>query len=75
MDNGGENNKLSEIIDVSKLFNCDSYNSGQKGTLNAHRIIRRIIPKGISMDNYSFEDIAIVESFVNKYYSKRFNRI
>ena len=53
MDNGGENNLLFTILPFEKLYNCKPYNSGQKGTLeNKHRIVRRVIPKGISLDNY-----------------------
>ena len=76
MDNGGENNLLHTIIDESKLYNCHAYCSGEKGTLeNKHRLIRRIIKKGQSMDNYAQADIDIVSSFVNNYYSQTFNRI
>lgn len=76
MDNGGENNLLHEIVDVSKLYNCHAYCSGEKGTLeNKHRILRRVIPKSVSMDIYSPEDIEVVAKFVNSYFSKRFNQI
>ena len=76
MDNGGENNMLGTILPFHKLFNCKPYNSGQKGTLeNKHRIVRRVIPKGISLDNYGPTDILELNTFVNNYYSKTFNRI
>ncbi|MCK5866802.1 MAG: hypothetical protein KAG14_00240, partial [Mycoplasmataceae bacterium] len=76
MENGGENNMLSTVLEFDKLFNCKPYNSGQKGTLeNKHRIVGRVIPKGISFDNYNSADIAELNIFVNNYYSKTFNRI
>lgn len=73
MDNGGENNKLHEIIDQSKLFNCRPYCSGDKGSLeNIHRLVRRIIPKGESMDKYENKDLDIIMDFVNNYYSGKY---
>lgn len=76
MDNGGENNGLWEIVDSSKMFNCHPYCSGEKGTLeNSHRLIRRLIPKGVSMDNYSETDIDIVMKFCNSYYSRTFKNL
>jgi IS30 family transposase len=63
-----------KAIDKNKLFNCDAYNSGQKGTLeNKHRILRHIIPKGVSINQYSDQKIKKLVNFVNCYYSKRFN--
>lgn len=76
MDNGGENNLLHEILPREIMYNCHPYSSGEKGTLeNKHRILRRVIPKGISLDNYSKSDLPILNSFINNYYSKTFNRI
>lgn len=76
MDNGGENNLLHEIVPKDKMYNCDPYCSGQKGTLeNKHRIVRRIIPKSVSLDKYNNDDLKIVNNFVNNYYSKVFHRI
>ena len=76
MDNGGENNLLHTVVDESKLYNCHAYCSGEKGTLeNKHRLIRRIIKKGESIDTYTQTNINVISEFVNNYYSKRFNRI
>ena len=76
MDNGGENNLLHTIVNKTRLYNCRAYCSGEKGTLeNKHRLIRRIIKKGASIDNYTQADINIVSKFINNYYSKTFNRI
>lgn len=76
MDNGSETKLLHELLPTSKLFNCHAYCSGEKGTLeNRHRIVRRLIPKYVSLDKYKCSQIAIVQNFVNKYYSKKFNRL
>ncbi|MCK5867188.1 MAG: hypothetical protein KAG14_02200, partial [Mycoplasmataceae bacterium] len=54
MDNGGENNLLHTIVNEYKLYNCHAYCFGEKGTLeNKHRLIRRIIKKGESMDSHT----------------------
>ncbi len=74
MDNGGENNLIHTVVDETKLYNCHAYCSGEKGTLeNKHRIVRRVIPKGISLDNYSEKDLPILNRFINTYYSAKFN--
>lgn len=76
MDNGGENNMLHEIISRDKMFNCHPYCSREKGTLeNKHRIVRRVIPKGKSLDFYTNEDLVILNQFVNNYYSEIFQRV
>ena len=76
INNGEENNLLHEIIDREKIFNCYPYISGEKETLeNEHRILRKVIPKGISLDNHSKKDLSILNNFINNYFSKVFNRI
>lgn len=75
IDNGGENNLLGTIIDPKKIYNCDPYCSSQKGSIeNKHRLIRRVIPKGVSMDNYSKKDIVVVAKFVNQYYTETYSQ-
>ena len=76
MDNGDEDNLLHIIVNESKLYNCHAYYSGEKETLeNKHRLIRRIIKKGESIDNYTQANIDIIFIFINNYYSRTFNRI
>lgn len=76
MDNGGENNKLHEILPRDIMFNCHPYCSGEKGTLeNKHRIVRRILKKSVSLDAYKNEDLIQVNKFVNNYYSETFNQL
>ncbi|WKX02191.1 hypothetical protein [Candidatus Mycoplasma mahonii] len=62
MDNGGENNLIHEIIKRSKLFNCNPYYLGEKGTLeNKQRIVRRIFSKNKSLDSYKNTDLVIIQ--------------
>ena len=76
MDNGGENNKLHEILPREILFNCHPYCSGEKGTLeNTHRLIRRIFTKFNSLDGHTNKDLKAVSKFVNNYYSKVFKKL
>jgi IS30 family transposase len=51
----------------TRLFYCDAGRSDQKGRCeNAHRIIRRVLPKGqASFDNLCAEQIAVLNSHVN----------
>ena len=71
-DNGSEFKKPSEIenngSDVldSKVFYCDAQRSDQKSQIElSHEYIRRYIPKGISMDNYTDENIFDMMCHIN----------
>lgn len=78
-DNGSEFSNPSgvEVQDGDKLTNifyCYPYSAFLKPEVeNNHALIRRIIPKGKSMDNYTQEDIALVMSHVNSYTRKKLN--
>lgn len=67
-DNGSENSKHQELTrqtGVSVYF-CHAYHSWEKGTVeNTNGIIRRFIPKGISIDSISEEYIAALEYKLN----------
>ena len=53
------------------LFYCDPYAPYQKGAIeNNHSILRRIIPKGKSLDQFTQEDIATCMNHVNSYTRK-----
>ena len=55
-----------DIRGESKLFFCDPNRSDQKGRIeNIHTLIRDILPKGTSSDNFIQEDIHLVCSHVN----------
>lgn len=67
-DNGAENTNHREIkqnlgLDV---FFCHAYHSWEKGTVeNTNGRIRRVIPKGISLDNLTEDQIKILEYRLN----------
>ena len=53
---------------LTQVFYCDPNMSQQKGACeNNHEFIRRIIPKGRSMNPYSQEDIDLMMSHINSY--------
>lgn len=71
-DNGSEFKRPSEIEnngpDVldSKVFYCDPQRSDQKSQIElSHEYIRRYIPKGISMDNYTDKNILDMMCHIN----------
>ena len=56
LDNGIENVNYEELEKELKIksYFCDTYSSWQKpGIENANKLIRRFIPKGSNIDNYS----------------------
>jgi len=73
-DNGSEfSNPTAIEIDAqgnprSRVFYCDPQAPYQKGAVeNNHTLIRRIIPKGTSLDYLTQEDINMVMNHVNSY--------
>lgn len=67
-DNGKENTQHKVIAAklTLRMYYCHSYASWEKGTVeNTNGRIRRIIPKGISIDAYSDEEIATIEFWLN----------
>lgn len=52
----------------ARVFYCDPQASYQKGAAeNNHTLIRRVIPKGTSLDPFSQEDISRMMNHVNSY--------
>lgn len=52
----------------SQLFYCDPSSPGQKGACeNNHEFIRRIIPKGIDLGQFSQEQINLMMDHINSY--------
>jgi len=50
------------------VFYCDPQAAYQKGAAeNNHTLIRRIIPKGTSLDTFSQEDISLMMNHINSY--------
>ena len=79
-DNGNEFSdpcKIEKIQGNEKLTNifyCYPYSAYQKPEVeNNHQLIRRIIPKGSSMDHLTQADICVVMSHVNSYTRKKLN--
>ena len=71
-DNGVEFSKPDEIefngyhVYETKLFYCDPGHSEQKGKIeNNHEYIRRFIPKGVSFNDYTQDDINLMINHIN----------
>ena len=67
-DNGSEFANLSQIESVAKtlVYYAHPYTSCEKGSVERHNgLIRRFIPKGKRIDQFSFQDIADVETWCN----------
>lgn len=79
-DNGSEFSdpcKIERIKGSDKLTNvfyCYPYSAYLKPEIeNNHQLIRRILPKGKSMDNLTQEDCAKIMSHINSYARKKLN--
>lgn len=58
----------------TKIFYCAPGRSNQKGSCEVnHELIRRVLPKGISFDNLTQEDINLLMSHINSYKRKKLN--
>ena len=66
-DNGSEFVRLNELKDeVGGVYFTHPYSSFEKGTNECHnKMLRRFIPKGRSMINYTQEDIAYFADIIN----------
>ena len=64
MDNGQENREHEQF--KTPTYFCDPYSSWQKGRVeNINRMIRRFIPKGCNINDYSNEYVKMVEDVLN----------
>ena len=76
-DNGKEFYIIEEILNLSSnihLFYCHPYSSYEKGSIeNNHELIRRVIPKGVSLKPYSQKDFDILCSHINSLYRESLN--
>ena len=73
-DNGKEFIKIeqfnSEFEDMH-IFYCHPYSSFEKGNIeNNHELIRRVIPKGVSLKCYTQKDLDLLCSHINSLYRK-----
>ena len=58
----------------TRLFYCDPSSPYQKGAIeNKHSLIRRVIPKGKSLDLFSQSDIQLVMDHINSYKRRKLN--
>lgn len=58
----------------TRVFYCDPQRSDQKGGCEVcHEMIRRVIPKGTSMDHLTQDDIDLMMSHINSYSRKKLN--
>ena len=67
-DNGSEFAELSELENLTntKIYFAHPYTSSERGTNERHNgLIRRFIPKGNSLFNYSIDDIARIQNWCN----------
>ena len=66
-DNGSEFARLTELVDQgTAVYFTHPYSSWEKGTNECHnKLLRRFIPKGVSMTGYSAEDIAYMADWAN----------
>ena len=52
----------------TKVYFCHPYSSYERGTNeNINRMIRRFVPKGCKISEYSKKDIGIIENWINNY--------
>ena len=66
-DNGSEFSRLTELAGQGVgVYFTHPYSSWEKGTNECHnKLLRRFIPKGISMTRYSVEEIAFMADWAN----------
>lgn len=66
-DNGSEFARLAELAEQeTSVYFTHPYSSWEKGTNECHnKLLRRFIPKGVSMTGYSAEDIAYMADWAN----------
>lgn len=81
-DNGSEfSNPIKIEADLNgemrtRVFYCDRNRPDQKGSIEVtHELIRRIIPRGQSLDAYTQADIDLMMSHINSYGRKRLNDV
>lgn len=71
-DNGKEfynYERFQNAFNTSNIFYCHPYSSFEKGNIeNSHELIRRVIPKGISLKAYNQHDINILVNNINSLY-------
>lgn len=73
-DNGvefGNIERFTQTFKTVNLFYCHPYSSYEKGNIeNNHELIRKVIPKGISLNPYTQADYNLLASHINSLYRK-----
>ena len=73
-DNGKEFSNPELFRDISEeinVFYCHPYSSFEKGSIeNTHELVRRVIPKGISLNIYTQDDINTLCNHINSLFRK-----
>lgn len=76
-DNGSEFkniNMLTENFPNINIYYCHPYSSYEKGSIeNNHELLRRVIPKGVSLKIYTQEDYNKLASHINSLYREKLN--
>ena len=76
-DNGHEFIKLDDLmnlLDTTNIYYCHPYSSCEKGSIeNNHELIRRVIPQGVSLSNYSQDEINLLCSNINSLFREELN--
>lgn len=76
-DNGKEFFILEDMLDISSdihLFYCHPYSSFEKGSIeNNHELIRRVIPKGVSLKPYTQKELNLLCSHINSLFRESLN--
>ena len=74
-DNGKEFYIGEEVLTLSSnihLFYCHPYSSYEKGSIeNNHELIRRIIPKGVSLKPYTQNELNLLCSHINSLFREK----
>ena len=74
-DNGSEFKDIKTLIEVFpniNIYYCHPYSSFEKGPIeNNHELIRRVIPKGISLKPYTQDDYNLLASHMNSLYREK----
>jgi IS30 family transposase len=68
-DSEGLQRTVSEYLySYTKVYYCHSYSSWERGSNeNANKLIRRWIPKGTPIENYTHKQVADVQDWMNAY--------
>lgn len=66
--------KFNSISSKTNIFYCHPYTSCEKGSIeNNHELIRRVIPKGVSLKPYTQNEYNILCSHLNSLYRESLN--